>query len=530
MQTHTAKYFIYTRKSTTQEDRQAMSIPAQREALHRLAEQDRLTIAGIFEERHTAHMPGRPKFSEMMRRIEAGEASGIIAWHPDRLARNSRDGGEIIYFLDAGFLTDLKFSTFWFENTPQGKSNLGHEFVQTKQYSDKLACDTQRGLEKKARMGHFPGPAPRGYLNDKASKTIFPDPHFAPIMKRAFEVYAEGDKTLEFMQNFFAKHGILSATRGKRFKGGRLVHVDWVRRILRNPFYYGHFEYAGELYEGKHKPIISKELFDKVQGVIAERTHSAPEEQKPQALTRLFHCGECGCGVTAEVQKGHVYYRCTKKSKKMKCSQKAYVREEELDRQLTALLLPFNLRSDWAAEWLRMIAEEQREARYSSDSLAAEKQEKLAQIKGALQRLTSAYIVTQDIDRETFVAEKERLLLQKKDIQEVLKKNDVSQLTWFEPFREWIKTAETLGKIADKGSLTDKKAIALKVFGSNLFLDNKKARGSASKPWSFIAAPEFLGEMVLDSCSSSNPFYHERMSVVLEVYPLPQTLPRLGKG
>src|SRR5690349_12122055 len=132
MKTNTKKYFVYTRKSSTQEDRQALSIPAQREALMKLVEQHNIEIVEVIEERHTAHMPGRPRFNEMMRRIEAGEASGIVAWHPARLARNSKDGGEIIYFLDVGHLTDLKFATFWFENTPQGKSNLGHEFVQTK--------------------------------------------------------------------------------------------------------------------------------------------------------------------------------------------------------------------------------------------------------------------------------------------------------------------------------------------------------------------------------------------------------------
>jgi DNA invertase Pin-like site-specific DNA recombinase len=191
---------------------------------------------------------GRPVFNEMIRRIEAAEAQGIIAWHPDRLSRKSKDGGEIIYFLDIGLLTNLKFSTFWFENTPQGKANLGHELVQTKQYSDKLACDTKRGLEDKARMGHFPGRAPVGYLNDKGTKTIVIDPRVAPIIKRAFELYAAGGSTLDAMQAFFTDNGIFSKKCGKRFKGGLKVHHDLIRRILRNPFYYGHFEYDGEVY------------------------------------------------------------------------------------------------------------------------------------------------------------------------------------------------------------------------------------------------------------------------------------------
>jgi hypothetical protein len=160
------------------------------------------------------------------------------------------------------------------------------------------------------------------------------------------------------------------------------------------------------------------------------------------------------------------------------------------------MLSQFNLRSDWADEMLRMVDEERRESVHNMDSIVQEKQAKLAGIKAALDRLTSAYIVSQDIDRDTFVSQKEKLLSEKKTIQEVLKKNDLSQNTWLEPFRGWIKTAKTLSEIALTGSLTEKKGMAAKVFGSNLFLDSKKARGDALKPWSFIVSPEFLGEMV----------------------------------
>jgi site-specific DNA recombinase len=257
MNTQSIKYFVYARKSTRGEDKQILSIQSQKEALEKLVREQNLPVADIITERESAHEPGRPQFNTMMRRIEAGEASGIIAWHPDRLARNSMDGGQIIYFLDTGKLTDLKFASFWFENSPQGKCNLGHEFVQTKQYSDKLSCDTKRGLVQKARMGVFPGLAPRGYMNDKATKTIVLDPHLAPVVKRAFEVYAEGDKTLDDMQVFFADHGIVSKKyKNRGNKGGLKLHVDLIRRFLRNPIYYGHFEYAGELYEGTHPPII----------------------------------------------------------------------------------------------------------------------------------------------------------------------------------------------------------------------------------------------------------------------------------
>ena len=95
----TRKFFIYTRKSTDTEDRQVRSIADQLAELRELAKKEMLEIVDVFVEKQTAKIPGRPIFGEMIARIEKGEASGILAWHPDRLARNNVDGGKKNYNL-----------------------------------------------------------------------------------------------------------------------------------------------------------------------------------------------------------------------------------------------------------------------------------------------------------------------------------------------------------------------------------------------------------------------------------------------
>ena len=110
---------------------------------------------------------------------------------------------------------------------------------------------------------------------------------------------------------------------GFKTRNGKILVLGNIYQLLRNTFYYGEFEYpvgSGNWYQGKHAPIITKELFDKVQNSINE--HLIPKvESKEFAFTKLIKCGYCGSGITAYEKfkklKGgganrHVYYFCTK--------------------------------------------------------------------------------------------------------------------------------------------------------------------------------------------------------------------------
>src|SRR3989338_7581620 len=150
------KYFLYARKSTDVEDKQVLSIESQIVELRAFAAKEGLTIIEELVEKKSAKVPGRKIFNAMLDRIVKGEAQGIVSWHPDRLARNSVDGGRIIYLLDTGQLASLKFPQFWFESTPQGKFMLNIAFGQSKYYVDSLSENVKRGLRQKARRGEFP--------------------------------------------------------------------------------------------------------------------------------------------------------------------------------------------------------------------------------------------------------------------------------------------------------------------------------------------------------------------------------------
>src|ERR1035437_9294655 len=143
----TTKYFLYARKSSEAEEKQVMSIEAQLFELEQFAQKEGIKITERFIESKSAKTPGRTEFNKMIVKIyESKEPVGILAWHPDRLARNSIDGGQIVYLVDRAKICALRFSTFWFEPTPQGLFMLQVAFGQSKYFSDNLSDNVKRGI------------------------------------------------------------------------------------------------------------------------------------------------------------------------------------------------------------------------------------------------------------------------------------------------------------------------------------------------------------------------------------------------
>ena len=484
------RFFLYARKSTDVEDKQALSIDAQINELREFAERERLGIVAELIEKQSAKIPGRPLFNDMLTRIEAGEADGILAWHPDRLARNSIDGGQIIYLLDTGKIKTLKFPTFRFESDPQGKFMLNIMFGQSKYYVDSLSENTKRGLREKVRRGEYPGIAPFGYLNDYRTKRIMVDRERAELVKAVFERYATGTVTLDDLRHFFANLNI-------RTRDGKLVGRAFVSQMLSNPIYYGHFRYAGEVHEGKHEPIISKKLFDDAQAVLKRRYRwsSLVQPVKPKPFLGLLHCSTCGGAITGEIQKGHTYYRCTKKSRATTMCLQPYIRQEALDTEISSLLKPYSLRTDWADDMLKRVNEEKKQSTQTAKLVAGQKRGEIEKINLRLQKLLDAFL-DGVIERNDYTAEKAKLMSQKKTLEEQSTALLTGQANWIELLQSWILTARSAGEIAVKGSPQEKKALAQKVFGSNLVLDCKKARGSCVKPWSLLVEKSSTGGVV----------------------------------
>ena len=185
------------------------------------------------------------------------------------------------------------------------------------------------------------------------------DKENASKVKKLFKLTAESDLGFKQISKKASKWGLKTAY-------GRLFRSDDLRRILENPFYYGWFYYGGDFYQGKHEPLVTKKLFDQVQEALGDKARpTRPNKSKKQfAFTSLLKCGECGMAVTAEVQKKHykttgttqkfIYYHCTRKNKRLKCKQ-PFIRQSDLDKQLSKLIKSVSLEPDWVEkiyEWI----------------------------------------------------------------------------------------------------------------------------------------------------------------------------------
>ena len=155
------QYFLYARKSTDVEDKQVLSIEAQLAELRAVAKRDGLEIAEEFVEKRSAKMPGRPVFEDMLKRIERGDAQGIVCWKIDRLSRNPVDSGRISWLLQQSVIQKI---------VAHDKTYLPHdnvllmsvEFGMANQYIRDLSVNVTRGLRQKARQGVYPSIAPLG--------------------------------------------------------------------------------------------------------------------------------------------------------------------------------------------------------------------------------------------------------------------------------------------------------------------------------------------------------------------------------
>ena len=344
-----AKYCLYARKSTESEERQVLSIDSQIKEMLQLAEKEGLLVADIKRESHSAKETGqRPIFNELIEDLQLGKFNGILTWAPDRISRNAGDLGKVVDLMDSGVLKEIRTYGQKFSNNPNEKFLLMILGSQAKLENDNRGINVKRGLRTRVEMGLWPGVAPLGYLNQKLMDKkcqVIVDPLRAPTIKKMFEKVAYEHYSGRKIYNWL-KHELNFYTRGNK-----PLTLSGIYRILDNPFYYGVFEHpkaSGNWYNGKHEPLINQELFEKAKAQL--KRDQIVRENKEFAFTKLFTCGYCGGGISAEekykqlkdgTHARYIYYGCSR-ARDRNCKNK-YIREEELITELLKILDKVNI-------------------------------------------------------------------------------------------------------------------------------------------------------------------------------------------
>lgn len=343
------KYCLYARKSTESEERQVLSIDSQIKEMLQLAEREGLEIVTMKRESHSAKETGqRPVFNEVIEELRQDKFNGILTWAPDRISRNAGDLGKIVDLMDSGKLHEIRTYGQKFTNNPNEKFLLMILGSQAKLENDNRGINVKRGLRTRVEMGLWPGMAPLGYLNQKMMDRkcqLAVDVARAPVVKQVFEKIAfeqwSGRKIynwLKFDLNFYTR-------------GNKSLTLAGVYRMIQSPFYYGVFEYprnSGQWYQGKHKPLITQELFEKAQAQL--KRDNIQRENREFAFTKLFTCGYCTSGISAQekykkLKDGttakYIYYACSR-SRDRNCKNQ-YIREEELIDELFQIIDKVNI-------------------------------------------------------------------------------------------------------------------------------------------------------------------------------------------
>ncbi len=326
------KYFIYNRKSSEEEGKQLQSLITQKLINLENAKLHNLVVVDIICEKKSAKEPyQRPEFTGMLKRIEKGEADGILVVDGDRLTRNLVEGAILLDMFAKGTLKEIRTRSMVYSSL-ESLNSLIDKIASATKWSRELQIKVLDGNVTKLSRREYPSNAILGYKNIPGN--IIPDER-AIYITELCELFSTGEYSLKTLTKLMYEKGL-------RSRKGNKVQKSVIQRILKNPEYYGVIRRNKKIYPGSHIPLTNVAIFNRNQEILSGRFNG--KKQKHIFLYRdhvKAFCEVCGCMLTATLKKGHIYYYCT--NGKGGCIEHtSYLREEKLDNLIRPHIIDFS--------------------------------------------------------------------------------------------------------------------------------------------------------------------------------------------
>ena len=303
---------IYARVSTDKQADKELSIPAQLHACRQYATQRNWIVSEEFVELGvSARTANRPKLHELLALCRKSDEINVVLVHKiDRLARNVADHAIIRALLRQ---RGIRLASV-VENLDDSVSGQLVEHVMAaiaEFHSSNLSEETKKGMRQKVMQGGWPHRPPRGYRvhRDAAKSSVVIDPLEGPLIASAFELYSSGWYSVKRLSRHLANRGLTSRSKTP-------LAPSHLRRLLKNPFYVGRLVWKNLQLPGRHEPLISPQLFDRVQQVFASRRTERRHTKGPAefSLRLVGLCATCHGRMTVERHRRWSYYRCTRQA------------------------------------------------------------------------------------------------------------------------------------------------------------------------------------------------------------------------
>jgi len=447
----------YIRVSTLKQG-EGVSLQEQKEAIARYAQQHNFEISEWIEEKETAAKQGRPLFSAIIKQLQAKKSDGVIIHKIDRSARNIQDWADISELLDNEIEIHFAHESLDLKSR-SGRLCADMQAVIATDYIRNLKQETKKGIDGRLKQGFYPFQAPTGYLNNGGGKYKTIDPLSAPLVKKAFELYASQKYSLDELAERMWQLGLRNLRQGR-------IRVENLSRILRNPFYMGVLKVNNESFKGGHEPLISTTLFKQAQGVMQGKTNQKTTRHN-FLFKKLLTCHECGYSLIGELQKGNVYFRCHTKE----CSTKG-MREITINRLLVNAFDPLQLHPQEAAALDTLLADTEKNWINTHQQLEHSLKLQRGQTEQRLARLTDCYL-DGDFGKDEFEKRKEKLLVEVKAIEEKERQFSTEKSEIFSRAKKFLELVKSFKNSYEKG-ITEEKRRLIEIATSNLVIEERK--------------------------------------------------------